>query len=53
MDVTITLRDYRKPLRSPFTIFVEYRIRLGKVQNEKPELFRFVSALASHYICKI
>ena len=24
MDVTITLRDYRKPLHSPFTIFVKY-----------------------------
>ena len=40
-------------LHSPFAIFVEDRIRLGKVNIEKQWCFSLASALAFHYLCKI
>ena len=38
-------------LRSPFTIFSEYRIRFGIAKSRKLR-FPFVSALTFHYICR-
>ena len=43
--------DFRLSPNPPFTIFVEYRMRLGIVKSEMR--FRFASALTFRYLCKV
>ena len=47
------LRSSVLSLHSPFTIFVEDRIRLGSAKIGKTEFLRFVVALAFRYLCII